>query len=54
MKAKHAIIKRGHMHEPAEGHYVDCRCGRIGGLFRTKEEATRDHYKHVEEATKDE
>jgi len=46
----HAIIKRGQMHQPGEGHYVDCRCGRHGGLFVTKEQATADHRKHVDES----
>jgi hypothetical protein len=51
MKAQHAIAKRGYMSQPATGHYVDCRCGRTGGLFRTKEEATADHRAHIEEVT---
>lgn len=50
MATKHNVAKRGHMSQPAEGYYVDCTCGRTGGLQHTKEQASEDHRKHKAEA----
>ncbi len=46
-KRRHRI-KRGIMHQPAEGHYADCPpCGHVGGLFRSRDSATAQYQEHV-------
>ncbi len=47
MKREHAIKKRAYMSQPASGHYVDCRCGRTGGLKPTAQEAQEDYDAHL-------